>query len=110
MFPAETGSTLARVWQIRPGRADEPDTMYCGAEPAALFMSNDAGASWSLCRGLYDHPRVNDCAIHSATLKSLNAVAEQAQAGVEVRDLEHLVVESGQPRAPEVLKGARVVE
>jgi len=55
-FPAETGATLARVWQIRPGRAEEPDTMYCGAEPAALFISGDAGASWSLCRGLYDHP------------------------------------------------------
>jgi sortilin (neurotensin receptor 3) len=55
-FPAETGATLTRVWQIRPGTADQPDVLYCGAEPASLFVSNDAGASWTLCQGLYDHP------------------------------------------------------
>jgi photosystem II stability/assembly factor-like uncharacterized protein len=30
--------------------------MYCGVEPAALFESNDAGESWSLVQGLFDHP------------------------------------------------------
>jgi hypothetical protein len=55
-FPAETGATLARVWQIRPGRPEQPDVLYCGVEPASLFVSSDAGASWELCRGLYDHP------------------------------------------------------
>jgi photosystem II stability/assembly factor-like uncharacterized protein len=30
--------------------------MYCGVEPAALFESRDAGESWSLNRGLFDHP------------------------------------------------------
>jgi photosystem II stability/assembly factor-like uncharacterized protein len=30
--------------------------MYCGVEPAALFESRDAGQSWSLVRGLFDHP------------------------------------------------------
>src|SRR6476659_1848013 len=34
----------------------EPDTLYCGVEPAALFKSTDAGESWSLVQGLYDHP------------------------------------------------------
>jgi photosystem II stability/assembly factor-like uncharacterized protein len=38
------------------GHPDEPDTLYCGVEPAALFKSTDAGASWSLVKGLYDHP------------------------------------------------------
>ena len=55
-FPADTGASLKQIWQIVPGRAEEPDVLYCGVEPAALFESRDAGASWSLVRGLYDHP------------------------------------------------------
>lgn len=55
-FPAETGAVLNNIWQICLGRADEPEVMYCGVEPAALFESRDAGASWSLVRGLFDHP------------------------------------------------------
>jgi hypothetical protein len=55
-FPFETGAVLKNIWQICPGPADEPDVMYCGVEPAALFKSCDAGATWSLVRGLFDHP------------------------------------------------------
>src|SRR5712691_6375574 len=28
-FPAESGLALKQIWQIRPGRPDEPDTLYC---------------------------------------------------------------------------------
>jgi serine/threonine protein kinase len=55
-FPAESGAALKNIWQFCLGRADEPDTLYCGVEPAALFESRDAGESWSLVRALYDHP------------------------------------------------------
>jgi hypothetical protein len=55
-FPADTGEALKQIWQLAPGRADEPDTLYCGVEPAALFRSADAGESWELVRGLFDHP------------------------------------------------------
>jgi serine/threonine protein kinase len=55
-FPADTGTVLKNIWQICLGRPEEPDTLYCGAEPAALFESNDAGETWSLVRGLFDHP------------------------------------------------------
>ena len=55
-FPEATGASLKRIWQIRPGRSDEADTLYCGVEPAALFESNDAGESWALVEGLWDHP------------------------------------------------------
>src|SRR6185436_18183010 len=34
----------------------DQDTLYCGVEPAALFKSTDAGETWSLERGLFDHP------------------------------------------------------
>ena len=55
-FPEDTGQALKQIWQIAVGRAEEPDKMYCGVEPAALFESNDAGQSWSLVRGLFNHP------------------------------------------------------
>ncbi len=55
-FPEDSGVELKQIWQIRPGREDEPDTLYCGVEPAALFTSRDAGATWELERGLFDHP------------------------------------------------------
>src|SRR6266849_3197613 len=55
-FPTESGAALKNIWQICLGRGDEPDTLHCGVEPAALFESRDAGESWSLVRGLYEHP------------------------------------------------------
>jgi hypothetical protein len=56
-FPESAGTALRQIWQIAPGRNDEPDTLYCGVEPAALFVSRDAGESWSLCEGLWNHPQ-----------------------------------------------------
>jgi hypothetical protein len=55
-FPFETGVSLKNIWQITPGRVGEPNVLYCGVEPAALFESRDGGESWSLVRGLFDHP------------------------------------------------------
>lgn len=56
-FPEGTGAALKQIWQIVPGRDAEPDTLYCGVEPAALFVSRDAGANWSLAEGLWNHPQ-----------------------------------------------------
>ena len=55
-FPADTGVSLNNIWQITLGRPDEPDVLYCGVEPAALFQTLDGGQTWSLVRGLFDHP------------------------------------------------------
>ncbi len=55
-FPSDTGVSLKNIWQIALGRADEPGVLYCGVEPAALFETRDAGETWSLVRGLFDHP------------------------------------------------------
>lgn len=54
-FPESSGLSLAQVWQIAPGRVDEPDVVYCGVEPAALFRSDDAGESWAPVEGLLGH-------------------------------------------------------
>ena len=55
-FPETSGLSLAQVWQITPGRADEPNVVWCGVEPAALFQSRDAGESWEPVDGLLTHP------------------------------------------------------
>ena len=55
-FPSDTGVSLKNIWQITLGRPEEPDVLYCGAEPAALFETRNAGETWSLVRGLFDHP------------------------------------------------------
>lgn len=55
-FPPETGATLERVWQIAPGPASQPDRVYVGTQPSALFVSDDGGASYQLVRALWDHP------------------------------------------------------
>lgn len=54
-FPESSGLSLAQIWQITPGYADEPDVVWCGVEPAALFKSMDAGESWTPVEGLLHH-------------------------------------------------------
>ena len=55
-FPSDTGVSLKNIWQIALGPAEDGDLLYCGVEPAALFESRDGGETWSLVRGLFDHP------------------------------------------------------
>jgi Protein kinase domain len=55
-FPPESGLALKNIWKIALAPPETPDTLYCGVEPTALFESHDAGESWSLVRGLFDHP------------------------------------------------------
>ena len=53
----ETPEEVLKVWNIEPGRADEPNVLYAGAQPASLFKSTDRGESWVLNESLYDHPQ-----------------------------------------------------
>ncbi|HET7683775.1 MAG TPA: exo-alpha-sialidase [Marmoricola sp.] len=53
-FPADTGASLERVWQIAPGA--EQQTVWAGTEPGAVFRSLDGGATFELERGLWEHP------------------------------------------------------
>lgn len=55
-FPADTGASLANIWHLALGNKEQDDVLYCGVDPAALFESRDAGETWSLVRGLFDHP------------------------------------------------------
>jgi hypothetical protein len=55
-FPDDAGAALGRVWQLRPDSADRPDVVWAGCEPHSLWRSTDGGCSFSLVRGLWDHP------------------------------------------------------
>lgn len=55
-FPPDTGAALARVWQLLPDVAARPDVVWAGCEPTSLWRSDDGGRSFSLIRGLWDHP------------------------------------------------------
>ncbi|QWZ09001.1 exo-alpha-sialidase [Nocardioides panacis] len=54
-FPEDTGRTLESVWAIAPSPCD-PDVVWAGTEPSALFKSTDGGASFTMVRALWDHP------------------------------------------------------
>jgi len=45
---------FARVWHLEPSATD-PDTLYAGAEDAALFKSTDGGETWTELPGLRTH-------------------------------------------------------
>jgi len=54
-FPEGRDLSVARIWQIQPGRETEPDRMFLGVEPTCLFESTDAGESWSPVAGFLEH-------------------------------------------------------
>jgi hypothetical protein len=53
-LPADGDAALERVWVIVPGEAD--GTVYAGGDPGTLLESRDGGATFSLNRGLWEHP------------------------------------------------------
>ncbi len=44
-----------RVWHVEPSLTD-PDTVYAGAEDAAMFRTVDGGRTWQELPGLRQHP------------------------------------------------------
>lgn len=78
-FPGDSGLSLQNIWQITLGRPDEPEVLYCGVEPAALFETHDGGDTWSLVRGLFNHPHRHrwmpgngGLALHTIVLDPIN--------------------------------------
>ncbi|HLN78960.1 MAG TPA: exo-alpha-sialidase [Nocardioidaceae bacterium] len=56
VLPEEAGMGVQQVWQLWPGGAAEPDVVYAGTQPSALFRSEDRGETFGLVRSLWDHP------------------------------------------------------
>src|SRR6266545_4746859 len=55
-FPEGSDTKITQAWQIAPAGADQPDVVYAGVEPAALFRSENGGETFELMPGLWDHP------------------------------------------------------
>jgi hypothetical protein len=55
-FPPDSGASLMRVWQIVAAPDNQPDVVYTGVEPHAVFRSEDGGVSFQLVEGLFNHP------------------------------------------------------
>jgi hypothetical protein len=47
---------LVRIWALEPGLPSQPGVLWAGTLPGGLFRSEGRGATWSLMRGLWDHP------------------------------------------------------
>jgi photosystem II stability/assembly factor-like uncharacterized protein len=54
-FPEASGLSLVQIWHILPGPADEPNLLWAGVEPSALFESRDGGETWTAVDGLLTH-------------------------------------------------------
>lgn len=55
-FNEQSGLKLERIWHLEPGRANEPQVLYAGVAPAALFRSEDGGQTWNEVSSLTSHP------------------------------------------------------
>jgi len=56
VLPEDAGTGVQQVWQLWAGSAAEPDVVYAGTQPSALFRSEDRGETFELVRSLWDHP------------------------------------------------------
>ncbi len=56
IFREDAGMVLKRTWHIEPGHPDEPDAVWAGTEPAALFKTTEGGEYWRTLDGLNAHP------------------------------------------------------
>ncbi len=54
--PGEAGESVAHVFWLAPGHADEPGRWYAGTSPQGLFASDDAGRTWHGVAGFNAHP------------------------------------------------------
>jgi hypothetical protein len=67
--------STVRIWALVAGGADEPGVIWCGTIPGGLFRSHDHGASWTMMRALWDHPKRKQWGGGGADLPGLHAIA-----------------------------------
>src|SRR5258708_884796 len=79
-FAEDAGLKIERIWHIEPGRATEPQVLYAGVAPAALFRSDDGGETWSEVAGLSTHatrsrwhPGAGGLCLHSIQVDPVNS-------------------------------------
>ena len=77
---------VEQIWALEAGGAGEPGTLHAGTIGGGLFVSRDSGASWSLVRGLWDHPKRKEWVGGGADLPGIHSVC------VHPRDARRILV------------------
>ncbi len=54
--PASKPATLTEIWSLEAADPARPESLWAGTIPGGLFYSDDAGATWTLNRPLWDQP------------------------------------------------------
>ncbi|KYF80055.1 sialidase [Sorangium cellulosum] len=65
---------LQQVWSLEAAHASQPGTLFCGTIPGGLFRSDDSGASWTLVRSLWDHPKRREWFGGGADLPGIHSI------------------------------------
>ncbi len=55
-FEEGSDKKVERVWCVAPGSKSEPNVLYSGVDPGALFKSEDGGKTWRDVKGITNHP------------------------------------------------------
>jgi len=54
-FEEGSDKKVARVWYVASGRTSEPNVLYVGVDPGALFKTADGGKNWQEVKSLTNH-------------------------------------------------------
>ncbi len=74
-FPAGHRLTFRRTWHIEPGHPNQPDVVWAGIAPAALFKSSDRGMTWRPVLSLIDHRTAEQWSPGGAGETALHSIA-----------------------------------
>lgn len=69
-----------RIWHVEPSLND-PETVYAGAQDAAIFRSSDGGESWTELPGLRTHSSASEWAPGAAGMGVHTIIEDQAVPG-----------------------------
>ncbi len=78
-FPKGHRLTFQRTWHIEPGHVKQPDVVWAGTAPAALFRSDDRGKTWEPVLPLIDHQTSDQWSPGGAGETALHSIAVDAE-------------------------------
>ena len=80
---------LKTIWNLAPGPASAPNTIYAGIEPPGIFESTDGGQTWQCLDAFHTHPTADrwhpakgGCAVHSLASAGSRLYAALAAGGI----------------------------
>ncbi|GAC1393688.1 MAG: exo-alpha-sialidase [Polyangiales bacterium] len=77
---------VEQIWALEAGAESQPGVLHAGTIGGGLFRSSDSGQSWTLVRGLWDHPKRKEWFGGGADLPGIHSIC------TDPRDAERLLV------------------